>query len=187
MIIAFKPLLSASRLLRTRVNATPPIINRAFHQSQSAHRETYLLPCSILQSSLTSPFHSTSFPVIQSSPLSSSSKGQQSYIISELKRLSISKDAKGILKLTEENLDAFNGRNWSTVFNGLKGITRPDHLERIHTHPVFLNFVKITAEKINSNDRTEFFHPIGLSMMAVSAATIGRMAGTDQLFAAFSL
>ena len=184
---AFQPLLAASRLLlRSRINAAPSIINRTFHHSSSAqHARTLLLPCSILQSSLAVPFLSTSFPTIQSFSFSTRppKNRNSTLIIEEQKRLSKTQDAIAILQLITDHISNFNGRQHSTI---LKGITNPNHLKRIRTHPVFLKFVKSTAEKIKSNDKTDFFHPIGLSMIAVSAAKIGRMAGTDEMFAAVS-
>ena len=104
----------------------------------------------------------------------------------ELKNLSKNKDAKGILQFIERNIDDFNGRNMAEAFSSIKGIANPHHLERVRTHPVFLALAKRTTEHIASNDETEFFHPIGLSLIANATSKIGRMEGTDALFGALS-
>jgi len=107
-------------------------------------------------------------------------------IVKEQIRLSKIKDPRGILALVEKHIDDFNGRQHATIFNLLKGITNPNHLERIRVDPVFIDLVKRTTERIASNDNTRFFNAIDLGMTIVSAAKIGRMDGTDELFAAIS-
>ena len=67
----------------------------------------------------------------------------------------------------------------------LKGVNRND-IQMLRVDPIFLNFIKKTTEQVGKNDGTKLFNPIDLSMIASSASKIGRMEGTEELFAAFS-
>jgi len=104
----------------------------------------------------------------------------------ERKKFERSGDARGLLQFIGRNIDDFNGRDMATAWNALKGITNQNHLQRIRKEPVFLDLVKRLTEMIASNDTTLFLNAIELSMIASAATKIGRLDGTDELFAAIS-
>ena len=127
-MIAFQPLLAASRLLRSRVHAAPSILNRSFHRSPSAHHNLQiLLPCSILQSSFAVPFLSTSPTLQSSSPFSTrppkpTKRGIGRENQDKLNALARNRDGKGIIQFIDGNYNDFDGRNKRRERNS-RGIT----------------------------------------------------------------